>query len=156
MNKSKLRLLVMDVDGTMTDGGIYIDNNGVESKRFYVKDGIGIKNVIAAGFTVLIITGRESYCVKKRAEELGIKYLMQNIDDKRKCLEEFASTHNFDADEIAFIGDDLNDLPAMQFCALPVCPADAVKEVINYCKENGYVLSKKGGDGAIREFCEKL
>jgi 3-deoxy-D-manno-octulosonate 8-phosphate phosphatase (KDO 8-P phosphatase) len=149
----KITLIVLDVDGTMTDGGIYIDETGVESKKFNVKDGLGIKLAREAGIEFLMLTGRKSPCVEKRAAELGVKYLAQGIADKRAYLEEFAAVHKLSREHIAYIGDDLNDLPAMRCAGVAACPQDAAPQVREYC---GIVLRQEGGKGAVREFIEKI
>jgi 3-deoxy-D-manno-octulosonate 8-phosphate phosphatase (KDO 8-P phosphatase) len=151
MNLSHIKLIVLDVDGTMTDGGIYIDDNGIESKKFNVKDGLGIKLAQDAGIEFLILTGRESGCVEKRAWELKIKHIAQNISNKRDYLEKFAVVNNFSPENIAYIGDDLNDLPVMSYAGVSACPVDAAEKVKQCCD---YVLPKMGGDGVVRSFVE--
>jgi 3-deoxy-D-manno-octulosonate 8-phosphate phosphatase (KDO 8-P phosphatase) len=149
----KITFVVLDVDGTMTDGGVYIDNNGVESKKFNIKDGAGILLAQSAGIEFMILTGRSSACVERRANELHIKYVVQGIQQKDEYLKEFAVYHNLQPENIAYIGDDLNDVPALRYAGVPACPADAADEVKAYCD---YVLTKKGGEGAVREFVELL
>lgn len=153
MNMEKISLIVLDVDGTMTDGGIYIDNNYIETKKFNIKDGAGILLAQSVGIVFLIITGRSSACVEQRTEELNIKYLAQGVRDKVSYLKEFASKHGLLQENIAFIGDDLNDLPAMRYAGLSACPVDASEEVKSYCD---FILSQKGGEGVVREFVEIL
>jgi 3-deoxy-D-manno-octulosonate 8-phosphate phosphatase (KDO 8-P phosphatase) len=149
----EIKLIVLDVDGTMTDGGIYIDSNLDEAKKFNIKDGLGIQLVQSAGIEFIILTGRESKCVEKRANELNIKYLAQGINDKRKYLEEFCMAHNLQPEKMAYIGDDLNDLSAMHYAGVSACPFDAVEEVRQYCD---IVLPQKGGEGVVRAFVEIL
>lgn len=154
--KNKLEnveILVLDVDGTLTDGGIYIDNNGIETKKFSVKDGLGIKLAKQAGIEVIILTGRESICVKQRAMELGIKYVFQGVQDKVKFLKQFVIENNLNFQNIAYIGDDLNDLSTMQLVGFTACPGDAAKEIKDYVD---YKLIQKGGCGAVREFIDLL
>jgi 3-deoxy-D-manno-octulosonate 8-phosphate phosphatase (KDO 8-P phosphatase) len=153
MNLSTIKLIVLDVDGTMTDGGVYIDNNKIESKRFNIKDGAGILLAQSVGIEFMILTGRESNCVTQRANELHISHIVQNISDKAKYLKEFSIINNIIPESIAYIGDDLNDLPAMHYAGYAACPADAAGEVKAYCD---VVLSQKGGDGAVREFIEMI
>jgi 3-deoxy-D-manno-octulosonate 8-phosphate phosphatase (KDO 8-P phosphatase) len=153
-NNSKLKdikLIVLDVDGTMTDGGISIDNNKIEIKNFNVKDGIGISLAQSVGIEFMILTGRSSNCVEVRAKELNIKYLAQGIKDKAIYLKEFMIKNMFLKENVVYIGDDLNDLQAMYCVGIKVCPIDAVKEIKDYCD---YVLPKKGGQGAVRAFIE--
>jgi 3-deoxy-D-manno-octulosonate 8-phosphate phosphatase (KDO 8-P phosphatase) len=153
MDLKEIKLIVLDVDGTMTDGGIYIDDNGIESKKFNVKDGLGIKLAQDKGIEFLILTGRKSNCVKKRADDLGVKYLAQGIDDKYEYLKNFVTTNNLLPECIAYIGDDLNDLSAMSYVGLSACPIDAVKEVREYCN---IVLPQKGGEGVVRTFVDMV
>lgn len=153
MNLDKITFIALDVDGTMTDGGIYIDNNLVETKKFNIKDGLGIVLAQSVGVEFIIITGRLSSCVEQRAKELSIKYVVQGIQDKAAYLKDFASVHNISPDCIAYIGDDLNDLMAMQYAGVSVCPSDASAEVRAYCD---FVLLEKGGEGVVRAFVELL
>lgn len=147
----KIKMLVMDVDGTLTDGRIYIGANGEMMKAFDVKDGYGIVQLGKAGVIPIIITGRKSEIVKARAAELKITELYQGISDKLAKLKEVAEHYNIEAEEIAYIGDDLNDLPCLNYCGMTACPADAVEEV----KRNvSYVCLKAGGRGAVREFID--
>lgn len=149
----KIKLIVLDVDGTMTDGGVYIDSNGVELKKFNIKDGAGILMAEAVGIDFMILTGRKSVCVEKRAKELKIKYLEQNVSDKGSFLKKFIDDNLLDKTEIAYIGDDLNDLSCMKMIGVSACPIDAVDEIKEVCD---FVLPIKGGNGVIRAFVELL
>lgn len=149
----KINLVILDVDGTMTDGGVYIDNNEIETKRFNIKDGAGILLAQSVGIDFMILTGRESGCVRKRASELNIKYVHQGIKNKKDFLENFIYTFGYKKENIAYIGDDLNDLNAMKYCLVNVCPADAAQEVKERCQ---FVLTTKGGYGVVRDFIEIL
>jgi len=153
MDLESISLIVLDVDGTMTDGGIYIDSNLVETKKFNIKDGLGIRLAQSAGIEFMLLTGRSSACVEQRANELHIKYTIQGIQDKAVYLKEFIADHEFSSEQIAYIGDDLNDLPAMRYAGISACPADAADEVKAYCD---IVLTPKGGEGAVRAFIELL
>ena len=149
-----IKLLVMDVDGTLTDGHIYVSAEGEIMKAFNVKDGYGIARILPKlNITLVIITGRESNIVKKRAEELGIKLVFQGISDKLSILKEIASNLNISEKQIAYIGDDVNDLECIHFCACTACPADSVDDIIN---EVNYVCKANGGNGAVREFIEYI
>ena len=148
-----IKLIVMDVDGTMTDGGVYFDSNGVESKRFDVHDGAGILLAQQVGIEFMILTGRNSVCVEKRASELKIKYVYQGVSDKLGFLEQFVKENDLSFDEVAYIGDDLNDYRLMQVVGVKVCPNNAVNEIKDICDVQ---LSKHGGSGAVREFVEIL
>lgn len=147
----KIRMLVMDVDGTLTDGKIYIGAQGELMKAFNAKDGYGIVQFIREGKLPVIITGRKSEIVKRRAEELGIMELHQGVEDKLACLKAIAEKYNISADEIAYIGDDLNDLTCMEYCGLTACPADAITQVH---KMADYTCIKAAGEGAVREFID--
>ena len=111
-----IRLLVLDVDGTMTDGGVYYDSTGNELKKFAIKDGAGIVLARAAGMQVMICTGRECEAVRRRAQDLHIDYLFQNVHDKAAFLSRFMAEHSLTKPDVAYCGDDLNDLTAMALC----------------------------------------
>jgi len=153
MNLDKITLIILDVDGTMTDGGIYIDNNLVESKKFNIKDGLGIVLAQSVGIEFMILTGRSSACVEQRANELNIKYIVQGVQNKAEYLKSFMSANKLQRENVVYIGDDLNDLPAMNYAGISACPADAAEEVKAYCD---FILPQKGGDGVVRAFVENL
>lgn len=148
----KIKMLVMDVDGTLTDGRIYIGVDGEVMKAFDVKDGYGIVQLRKEGVLPVIITGRKSTIVEKRASELGINELHQGIHNKLEKLKEIAEKYDIKAEEIAYIGDDLNDMECINYCSLSACPNDAMEE-IKYLVS--YVCKKNGGRGAVREFIDK-
>jgi len=145
-----IKLLVMDVDGTLTDGRIYIDARGEAMKAFDVRDGYAIAHILPViGVTPVIITGRRSQIVEQRAKELKIEELYQGISDKLVQLKIVAQKLNVQPKEIAYIGDDLNDLECIRYCGVTACPQDAVYEVKKQVK---YICSHDGGRGAVREF----
>ena len=148
-----IKLVLLDVDGTLTDGGIYRGNNGEELKRFNVKDGYAIVNAQKLGIEFGIITGRKSELVEIRAKELKIKYLYQGISEKTVILEEIMKKDGLSKEEIAYMGDDLNDLLIMKQVGLSGTPKDAVDEVIQVAN---FVSKKNGGSGAVREFIEHI
>ncbi|MDD3816581.1 MAG: HAD-IIIA family hydrolase [Thiovulaceae bacterium] len=148
-----IKLIVLDVDGCLTEGKIIYDNNGLESKQFNVKDGFGIKSWMRLGHEVAIITGRESQIVSNRAKELGIKHLYQGVKDKFGALEELLQTLNIPIESVAAIGDDLNDYKMLQKVGRSFAPADAVAEVRQGVQT---ILSRKGGDAAVREMIDLL
>ena len=151
---SKIKLLVMDVDGTLTDGKIYMGNNGEVMKAFDVKDGCGIKDILPTlGITPVIITGRVSKIVENRAKEIGITELHQGVRDKLAVLKKVAEKYNASPDEIAYIGDDINDLECIEYCGFTACPADAVEKVKNNCQ---YVSMLYAGNGAVRDIIRKI
>ena len=149
-----IKLFVMDVDGTMTDGHIYIGATGEMMKAFDVKDGYAIYHMLPAHNIIpVIITGRSSEIVWKRAAELKISHLHQGIGDKLSKLQEVAAELGAAAEEIAYIGDDVNDLDCIRWCGFTACPADAVPEVLAAVD---YVCKRDGGRGAVREFIGKI
>lgn len=147
-----IKLLVMDVDGTLTDGKIYMGASGESFKAFDVKDGYGICELLPQnGIKAAILTGRESSIVLQRAKELGISYVMQNVKDKKAALIRLSEMAECAFQEMAYIGDDLIDLEAMKLCGLKGAPADAISII----KENAdYVTKGKAGNGSVREFIE--
>ncbi len=148
-----IKLVLLDVDGTLTDGGIYRGNNGEELKRFNVKDGYAIVNAQKLGIEFGIITGRKSELVEIRAKELKIKYLYQGISEKTVILEEIMKKDGLSKEEIAYMGDDLNDFLIMKQVGLSGTPKDAVDEVIQVAD---FVSKRNGGSGAVREFIEHI
>lgn len=154
MKTKKIKYLVMDVDGTLTDGKIYTGNDGEICKAFNIKDGCGIHDIaISAGIIPVIITGRVSNIVINRCKELGIKEIHQGVSNKKDKLLSIVA----DFSKVAYIGDDINDLSCMNFVkksgGLIGCPKDAVKEVLELAD---FVAEHKGGDGAVRDFIEWL
>ena len=143
----------MDVDGTMTDGKIYMSPQGECMKAFHIKDGYQIARLSNYGITPIIITGRQSEILLQRCRELGITEVHQGVDDKLEKLIEILNGLNCSLNQTAYIGDDLNDLECMEACGLSACPADAVQEII---RNVDYVCGKKGGEGAVREFIEYI
>ena len=146
-----IKLLVLDVDGCLSDGKLYYSADKVESKSFNVKDGLGITTWIKMGNEVAIITGRESSIVEKRAKELGIKHLYQGIRDKDRVLKELISSLELDFSEVGAIGDDLNDYNMLSLVGRSFTPKNGVKDIKNLVQTT---LSFDGGDGAIREMIE--
>ena len=147
-----MKLLVMDVDGTLTDGKIYIGSKGEEFKSFNVKDGYAINEMLHKnGIKTAIITGRESEIVNIRARELSIDCVYQNVSDKVETLKQIVELYGISIEEVAYIGDDLNDFEAMRKCGITGCPADAVDEIKNI---SDYTSKFNGGDGAIRDFVD--
>ena len=149
----KIKLLALDVDGVLTDGGLYIGAEGEACKRFNVQDGLGISCAIRNNLIVAIITGRQSEIVCRRAAELGITEIYQGIKDKREMLEELAAKHSLQLTEVAYMGDDLNDLPALNIAGLACAPENAVQEVKDLAD---FIAAKKGGEGAVREVIETI
>ena len=146
-----IKVLLFDVDGVLTDGGIVYDNNGLESKRFNVKDGQIIRILKKANITTGVITGRKSEVVIYRCNELKIDYHYHGIHNKLEKLNELLDKLQVNLDEVAYIGDDINDLPILTRCGLSATPADGHFEVK---ARVDLVLETKGGDGALREFAD--
>jgi len=149
----KIRLLGLDVDGVMTDGRLYYHDDGTESKAFDVRDGHGIKMLQKVGMEVFLISGRNSPMVDKRAMDLGISEVTQGVRDKVPVLERIASQKGLTLDQIAFVGDDLVDLPVMQRVGLAVTVADASEHLF---EKAHYVTLAPGGRGAVREVVELI
>jgi len=149
-----IKLLVLDVDGTLTNGELLFDSNGVELKSFNVKDGLAIASwTKKLGLKVAIITGRTSTIVENRAKELGVQYLFQGIYNKDEVLENILKKENITFKNVASIGDDLNDYKMLKKSYISFCPADAVKEIKEIVN---IVCSKNGGYGAVREMIEYI
>ena len=148
-----IKLLILDVDGVLTDGGIYFDDNGTEHKKFDSQDGCGIKLLELCGVEVAIITARSTLSVAHRLETLGVKNYYHGIKDKGKALKELSKKLSIDLSESAFVGDDVIDLPAMSKVALPIAVANAH----SFVKENALMVTNNaGGSGAVREVCDFL
>lgn len=148
----------MDVDGTLKDGKIYMGNDGEVMKAFDIKDGCGIHDILLpAGITPVIITGRQSKIVENRCHEIGIQFLYQGVHDKKEKLNEVIAEMGLDFLEVAYIGDDINDLSCMQFVkakgGLIGCPADALVTVKDIAD---FISHRIGGNGAVREFIEYI
>lgn len=149
----KIKVVIFDVDGVMTDGGLTIGDDGQEYKTFNTQDGLGMKLLRQSGVQMAIITGRTSKVVTQRAESTGVMHFYQGVDDKLKAFNDLLKKMNIGADEAAFMGDDVVDMPPMLRCglaiAVPAAP-DAVKQRAHY------VTQKMGGNGAVREACELI
>jgi 3-deoxy-D-manno-octulosonate 8-phosphate phosphatase (KDO 8-P phosphatase) len=148
-----IKLLLLDVDGVMTDGRIIFDSNGIESKFFNVKDGHGIKMVQRSGIEVGIISGRKSQVVTNRAAELGISIVYQGALDKLTPYQKILEDTGLADPQVAFMGDDIIDIPVMRRVGFAAAPADAIPEVLPYAH---YTARNNGGWGAVREICDLL
>ena len=148
-----IKLLIMDVDGTLTDGLLHLSSDGTETKSFSTKDGMGIRLAQQNNIIPVIITGRESYCVTRRAKELDIYDVHQNIKNKVSKAKEVLEKYHLTFDEVAYIGDDLNDLNTMLLCKERGVPNDgeeAIKKVATF------ICPRNGGYGAVRDFINYL
>jgi 3-deoxy-D-manno-octulosonate 8-phosphate phosphatase (KDO 8-P phosphatase) len=154
LEKAKdIKLLILDVDGVLTDGRIVIDDRGVETKCFDVRDGHGIKLLKRADIEVIFITGRESEVVSHRARELGIDTVYQNIHDKLEVYQAILDERGLKDGNIGFVGDDLIDLPVLKRVGFSAVVADGIEELKPYAD---YVSRNKGGRGAVREIAELI
>lgn len=149
----RIQLLILDVDGVMTDGGLMIGDDGQEYKTFHSHDGLGMKLLKATGVSVAIITGRTSNVVKQRAESTGVAYFYQGVEDKLLAYQELLSTSGLQPEQCAFMGDDVVDLPPMLRCGLAIAVPDSPALLLKYAH---YVTYKSGGRGAVREVCELI
>lgn len=148
----RIRLFAMDVDGTMTDGKIYIGPAGEAMKAFHVKDGQGIALLRKAGVKTAIITARHSEIVINRAKELSIDEVLQSVKNKRDALSLLCEKYGILPEETAYIGDDIGDLEAMSFAGVAMCPSDAVPAVLEAAAE--HIMPSCGGEGAVRDAAE--
>ncbi|KAA3649909.1 MAG: 3-deoxy-manno-octulosonate-8-phosphatase KdsC [Proteobacteria bacterium] len=154
MAKAKnIKLVIFDVDGVLTDGGLYFTDDGREMKKFNVKDGLGISLLIKHHIEVAVITGRSSVIVADRMRSLGVNHVYQGRLNKLETYENLKAALQIEDQHVAFVGDDLVDIPIMEKCGLAVAVADAHESVI---AKACWVVSKKGGDGAARQVCDVL
>lgn len=153
MDLKKIKLLVIDVDGTMTDSGIYYDEKGNELKKFSARDAAGLFAAHFVRIETLILTGRKSSIVEKRMKELKVSYIEQGVTNKYEYLLQFMMEKGLLKEEVGYIGDDLNDLAPMCLANWIGCPKDACEEVKNI---TSYISEKNGGYGAVRDCIEYL
>jgi 3-deoxy-D-manno-octulosonate 8-phosphate phosphatase (KDO 8-P phosphatase) len=148
------KLFAMDVDGTMTDGGVYVDGKGDEFKRFNIQDGMGIALFRRAGGKTAVISGRYSAATQRRVQELHFDYVANGCNtDKLSVLREFAARAGVKAEEVVYAGDDINDIECVKWSGLGIAVANAVSQL---CEVADYVTKKSGGDGAIREIADMI
>jgi 3-deoxy-D-manno-octulosonate 8-phosphate phosphatase (KDO 8-P phosphatase) len=147
----RIELILSDVDGVLTDGGIWYDNQGVELKAFHIRDGLGIKLWQRAGFKFGLLTARTSHIVKLRAQELGIDLVRQGFENKLPAVHDILRELHLAPEQVCYIGDDLTDLPVIRHVGLGVAVADAVSEVRSAA---AYITKMPGGRGAVRELIE--
>ncbi|AEG31239.1 KdsC family phosphatase [Thiomicrospira cyclica] len=150
---AKIKLLILDVDGVLTDNRLFYGDNGVEYKSFYTRDGHAMVLWRKSGLDLGVITGRKSQLVANRMNDLKVKYLFQGVPDKLPVFEQLLKDEGLNADEIAYMGDDILDLPILTRVGLASCPQDADPEVI---KRVHFVSEKVGGQGAVRELIEMM
>ena len=148
---SKIKLLICDVDGVFSDGRIYLGNQGEELKAFHTKDGFGIKAILKSGIDVAVITGRQSQIVENRMKALGVPYIFQGQEDKLSAYHSLLKKLHLTPQEVAYIGDDVVDLPVIEDCGLGIAVHDAHPLVLQGADLITYT---KGGFGAVREICD--
>jgi 3-deoxy-D-manno-octulosonate 8-phosphate phosphatase (KDO 8-P phosphatase) len=148
-----IRLLSCDVDGVMTDGGLYYSAEGSELRRFHVHDGLGLQNLQKAGIPVAIISQSTTSAIRHRAKHLGIQYCFLGVTDKVRQLHQLLATLEIDLDHVAHIGDDLNDLALLQCVGIAIAVPNAVPQILSCCK---FVTKSLGGAGAIREVADAI
>lgn len=144
----KIKYLIIDVDGTMTDAGIYYDEHGNELKKFCTKDAAGYAAAHEVGIQLMVLTGRECEATTRRMQEMKFDYIVQRIKDKAAYLKNFMEQNHITSQELGYIGDDVNDLPPMKLCGFVGCPQDACEEVK---LQADYISGIKGGYGAVRD-----
>lgn len=151
--KQKIKFLLLDVDGTMTDGGMYVSENGDQLKKYNTKDGMAIKGLTKKGFHVgLISHGYKLHVVKSRADLLGIQHVYVGQESKTDVLTKWCSELGIGFNEVAYVGDDVNDIEIMRIVGVSACPKDAVQEVVEVAD---IILKKKGGKACVREFIDE-
>lgn len=150
---ASITCIISDVDGVLTDGRIIYDGKGIESKQFHVRDGLGIKLWMKSGRQFCILTSRQSSIVEKRAAELSVKHVAQGHADKVPAAQSIMDSIGCRADQVCYIGDDLPDIPVMKQVGLAVAPADAANDARDAAH---WILSSRGGEGAVRELVERL
>ena len=146
-------MLAMDVDGVLTDAGMYYTESGDELKKFNTRDGMGIKMLQAAGFVTAFVTREKTAIVERRGRKLAVPEIHQGVDDKLAVLSRLAKKYGLTLDQVAYIGDDVNDLEALRAVGFSAAPADAMPVVLEAVH---YVCAKKGGEGAVRELTDLL
>ncbi|MBW4441682.1 MAG: HAD-IIIA family hydrolase [Plectolyngbya sp. WJT66-NPBG17] len=150
---AQVQLLALDVDGVLTDGGLYYTETGEELKKFNVKDGLGIQRSMSCGVQVAIFSAGSSSATLHRAKRLGIQHVYLRVLDKLAALKQLCETLQIPLDRVAYIGDDLVDIPAMQNVGVPITVADAMPENQAVAV---YITHKAGGQGAVREICDLI
>ena len=149
----RVRLVAMDVDGVLTDAGMYYSESGDELKKFNTRDGMGIKMLQAAGLITAFITREKTAIVERRGQKLAVPEVHQGVDDKLALLTTLAQKYGLSLEQVAYIGDDVNDLEALRAVGFSAAPADAMPSVL---KAVHYICAKKGGEGAVREIADLI
>jgi 3-deoxy-D-manno-octulosonate 8-phosphate phosphatase (KDO 8-P phosphatase) len=148
---TELRLVAFDIDGVFTDGRFYLSDDGVETKTFNTQDGYGIRRLLDAGIEVAVISGRHSGAVERRMSELGVRHVFLGTRDKIADFDGLITELGIDANQCAYVGDDIPDLPLLKRAGYSIAVANAVAAVRDYCD---YTTLARGGHGAVREICD--
>ncbi len=148
-----LKLLSLDTDGVLTEGGIYFTDSGDELRKFNVKDGMGMKIAQAAGVQLAIITASSTPSIGHRANRLGVDHVFLAVEDKAQTLTKLCDELEISPDQVAHVGDDVNDIPVLEMVGVPMSVADAIPAVQDTAC---YITQKNGGDGAVREICDLI
>jgi len=152
-----IQLVILDVDGVLTNGQLGLNDDLISSKSFHVRDGFGIRQLLKEGIEIAVITGRESKLLEERIRELKIQYLFQNSPDKLPVFEKLLAQLNLMPSQVAYMGDDLIDLPILSRVGLSAAPSDAYGFVKNFVKnKNHFISNYPGGSGAVRELCDLI
>ena len=150
---SAVKLLALDVDGVLTDGGVYVLETGQEARRFHIHDGFGIKNLLTAGIPVVVISSGACEAARFRLQQLGIAQIHLAVSNKLDTLHSICSQLSIDLRSVCYVGDDLPDLPVMKAVGFPCAPADAIAEVQLAA---AYITRRTGGGGCVREVCDLI
>ena len=150
---ARVKLLSIDTDGVLTDGGIYFTDSGDELRKFNVKDGMGMKIAQAAGVEIAIITASSTPSIGHRANRLGVDHVFLEVEDKTQTLMKLCDDLRISPDQVVHVGDDVNDIPVLELVGIPISVADAIPSARDAAC---YVSDRKGGDGAIREICDLI
>ncbi len=153
LNFEQIKLLVLDVDGVLTDGKIIYSSDGSDLKAFDVQDGLGISLLVQAGIKVAFMSAKGSDTIRRRARDCKVEIILENVEHKGVALRKLAEDLRINLSEVAFVGDDLVDIRAMKICGFPIAVANACPEVKEVAV---YVTQREGGNGAVREICEVI
>ncbi len=153
LSSKKIKMVITDCDGCLTDGGMYYSENGDELKKFNTKDGVALSRLHRQGILVGIITGEKRALNKRRADKLNLDFIVQGVENKKAILEEICQKNKLSLEEVLYIGDDVNDIDAMRIAGYSACPADSSREILSIAN---YIASRRGGDGAVREIIEEF
>lgn len=151
---ARIKMFALDVDGTLTDGGVYVLDSGEEMKRFHIKDGMAIVRLRRQGYRFGILSGSKSEgAIQKRMQDLGVTKVYVGADDKQAVLASWLTEYGLQPDEVLYLGDDLNDLSIMRYCGVSACPADAARPVQELAD---IITEKRGGDACFRELADRF